>query len=478
MHRFHLARGWFRLATAGLGLIALMVPSLGLADDLGADRSATIRNLMPSVVSISVKKFQIVYPTTPATGTTSVLSNLGSSIKYFVGSGFVIDQSGLVLTNYHVVEDAFDISVKFSDGTSLQGKTLHASRIADLAVVKVEADHPLTATHWGDSDTLQVGDQVIVIGNPFGVGLSVSGGIVSALNRDLQDTAYDDYIQTDAAINHGNSGGPLFNMQGDVVGVNSELISPTSGFVGLGFAIPASSARFVVDQLRTYGWDHPSWVGLKVQQLTPELANATGLDVAAGSIVSWVIPGSPADKAGLAIGDVILRFDTGAPSDDRALLRDIARTPAGTTISLVVRRNGAERTLSIVTEVWPRSQWEARDAPVPIQQPRIAVPPNLGLSLAAIAPDARSRLGLADFLDGVLVDNVEAYSDASRQGMTVGDIILRVQDKPVAAPVDVQTGIDTARTLKRNYLQLLVLPKVRTVPGPKWLALQVGAVGD
>src|SRR4051812_44563021 len=201
MRQFHLARGWFRLATAVLGLIALMAPCYGLADDLGADRSATIRNLMPSVVSISVKKFQIVHPTTPATGTTSVLSNLGSSIKYFVGSGFVIDPTGLVLTNYHVVEDAFDISVKFSDGTALQGKTLHASRIADLAIVKVEADHPLTATHWGDSDTLQVGDQVIVIGNPFGVGLSVSGGIVSALNRDLQDTAYDDYIQTDAAIN-------------------------------------------------------------------------------------------------------------------------------------------------------------------------------------------------------------------------------------------------------------------------------------
>jgi len=164
--------------------------------------------LLPAVVSISVKKFQVVSPGTQAKDTANALTDPGSSVKYYVGSGFVIDPSGLILTNYHVVEDAFEISVGLSDGTLLQGKTEHASRVADLAIVKVEADHPLVATHWGNSDTLQIGDQVFVVGNPFGVGLSVTGGIVSALNRNLQDTPYDDYIQTDAAINHGNSGGP------------------------------------------------------------------------------------------------------------------------------------------------------------------------------------------------------------------------------------------------------------------------------
>jgi serine protease Do len=455
-------------------MIAMLFSGAARADEVGADRSETIRQLMPSVVSISVKKLEIVSAGAPAQSSASVMANPGSSIKYYVGSGFVIDASGLILTNYHVVEDAFEVSVQFLDGTTLQGSTLHASRVADLAIVKVQADHPLAATHWGNSDALQVGDQVFVMGNPFGVGLSVTGGIVSALNRNLQDTPYDDYIQTDAAINHGNSGGPLFDLHGDVVGVNSELISPTKGFVGLGFAIPASSARFVVDQLQTYGWDRPSWVGLKVQLLTPELANAAGIEPSGGSLVSWVIPGGPASKAGLEIGDVIVRFDNGAPSDDRSLVRDVARTPVGTQISLIVRRDGVERSLPMVTEVWPRNQWEARDAPLPVQQPRIGIPPGLGLSLSPIEPDARSKLGVPDGWDaGVLVNSVEAYTDAARQGLAAGDIILRVQDKPVAAPADVQSGIDAVRGLKRQFVQMLVLPKVRTAPGPRWYALQV-----
>ena len=323
-------RNWGSHLAAILGVVALVLSGAARADETGADRSETIRRLLPSVVSISVKKFEIVNPSGSAQSPPNAMANPGSSIKYYVGSGFVIDASGLILTNYHVVQDAFEVSVKFLDGTTLEGSTLHASRVADLAIVKVKADHPLVATQWGNSEALQIGDQVFVMGNPFGVGLSVSGGIVSALNRNLEDTPYDDYIQTDAAINHGNSGGPLFDMHGNVVGVNSELISPTKGFVGLGFAIPADTARFVVNQLQTYGWDRPSWVGLKVQQLTAELANAAGIDPPGGSLVSWVIPKGPASKAGLEIGDVIERFDSGAPSDDRSLLRDISRTPVGT----------------------------------------------------------------------------------------------------------------------------------------------------
>jgi serine protease Do len=477
MRRFRDVCGRYIAAAALFGVTALIIPSHPNADELGADRSGTIRKMLPAVVSISVKKFEVVSPTTPAKGTTNVLADPGSSIKYYVGSGFVIDPSGLILTNYHVVEDAFEISIGLSDGTILQGKTQHASRVADLAIVKVEAGHPLVATHWGDSDALQVGDQVFVAGNPFGVGLSVSGGIVSALNRDLQDTAYDDYIQTDAAINHGNSGGPLVDLHGDVVGVNSELISPTQGFVGLGFSIPARTARFVVEQLQTYGWDHPAWVGLKVQRMTQQLANAEGVDQATGSIVSWVFPDSPASKAGLQIGDIIVGFDNGTPTDDRALLRDIARTPAGTSVHLAVRRNGVEQSITMVTDVWPRSQWEARDAPLAIQEPKITVPPNLGLALSVIDSAARPKLGLQGDLAGVLVDSVDANTDASRQGLMAGDIILRVRDKPVAAPADVMSGIEAARNQKRDYLQLLVLPKVRTVPGPRWYALQVAATG-
>jgi serine protease Do len=462
-----------------LGLAVLSAPNHARADDVSADRSETIRRLLPTVVSISVKKFEIVNADAKTQVATNAMASPGSSVKYYVGSGFVIDPSGLILTNYHVVEEAFEISIKFLDGTTMQGNTLHASRVADLAIVKVQADHPLTAAQWGNSDALQVGDQVFVMGNPFGVGLSVSSGIVSALNRNLDDTPYDDYIQTDAAINHGNSGGPLFDLHGNVVGVNSEMISPTKGFVGLGFAIPASTARFVVDQLQTYGWDRPSWVGLKVQYLTPELANAVGIASPGGSLVSWVFPDGPASKAGLAIGDVIIGFDTGTPSDDRSLLRDIARSPAGTNITLKVLHDGAERSLSLVTDVWPRNQWEARDAPVPVQQPPAGIPPDLGLGLSAIAAADHAKFGLPDGVDGgVMVNSVEAFSDAARQGLVTGDIILRVENKPVAAPADVKSGIDTARALKRDYLGMLVLPKVRTVPGPRWYALQVGTTND
>jgi serine protease Do len=462
-----------------LVLAALTAPNQVRADDASADRSETIRRLLPTVVSISVKKFEIVSADAKTQGATNAMASPGSSIKYYVGSGFVIDPSGLILTNYHVVEDAFEISIKFLDGTTMQGSTLHASRVADLAVVKVQADHPLTAAQWGNSDALQVGDEVFVMGNPFGVGLSVTSGIVSALNRNLDDTPYDDYIQTDAAINHGNSGGPLFDLHGNVVGVNSELISPTKGFVGLGFAIPSSTARFVVDQLQTYGWDRPSWVGLKVQYLTPELANAAGIASPGGSLVSWVFPDGPASKSGLAIGDVIVSFDSGTASDDRSLLRDIARAPAGSKIDLKLLHEGAERSVSMVTDVWPRNQWEAHDAPLPVQQPRVGIPPGLGLGMSPVAAADRAKFGLPDGVDGgVLVNSVEAYSDAARQGLVAGDIILRVENKPVGAPADVQSGIDAARALKRDYLGMLVLPKVRKVPGPRWYALQVGTASN
>jgi serine protease Do len=461
-----------------MATLVLTHPGRGFADELGADRSETIGKLLPTVVSISVKKFQLPSSGTSGQSAASAAPDPESGIKYYGGSGFVIDPSGLIVTNYHVVEDAFEISVRFSDGTRLQGETLHASRVADLAVVKVRADHPLAATRWGDSDTLEVGEQVFVVGNPFGVGLSVSAGIVSALNRDLQDTPYDDYIQTDAALNHGNSGGPLFDMRGNVVGVDSELISPTHGSIGLGFAIPSRTARFVVDQLNAYGWVQPGWIGVKLQQFTQNLANAEGVTQPGGSIISWVIPNSPAAKAGLAIGDVILRFDDGTPGDTRAVLRDIAHAPVGSTLKLMVRRDGEEHSVPIVTEAWPRSQWEAQDAPLPVQEPKLKVPADLGLSLSAIDPNEKAKLGLTDGLDGVLVSRIASDAAAARLGVSAGDIILRVQNKTVGSPAEVQSGVDATRAEKRDYVQMLVLPKVRTSPGPKWVALPLGTAND
>ena len=358
-------------------IIGFSPVAVAFADDLGSNKSELVRGLLPTVVNISVRKDEPPAPPVTAeaaappptlTPTPGTPVDTGSGIKAYVGSGFVIDPSGLIVTNYHVVEYAFDITVTFSDGSRLSGKMLSASRTADLALVKVEPKHPLKAAHWGDSDKLQVGDQVFAAGDPFGIGLSVSAGIVSGLNRDIQNSPYDDLIQTDASINHGNSGGPLFDMQGNVIGVNSTIISPTTGSAGLGFAIPSSSAHFVIDQLRTFGWVHPAWIGIKVQTVTREIADAVGMPEAEGSIVAWVLPDGPAKKAGLAIGDVILRFDGSALTDERELLRDIAHTPVGQTVKFLVRHDAAENTVLVTTEAWPRNQWDKNDAPEPVRE--------------------------------------------------------------------------------------------------------------
>jgi serine protease Do len=461
-------------------IIVLLAWTPAHADDVGANKSELIRRLLATIVNISVRKYEVAssVSTSNDAGGTTPAADAGRTIKSYAGSGFVIDPSGLIMTNYHVVEDAFEITVMLSDGALLPGKMSSASRLADVAIVKVVTDHPLTAAHWGNSDSLQVGDQVFAAGNPFGLGLSVSAGIVSALNRDIQDSPYDDFIQTDAAINHGNSGGPLFDMQGNVVGVNSAIFSPSRGSAGVGFAIPSSTARFVFEQLRSYGWVRPGWIGVKIQRVTREIAAGMGLPHPDGSIVSWVLPEGPGKKAGLAIGDVILRCDGRTPTDDRALLRNIAHTPAGTTMTLSVLRDGSELSVPVTVEAWPRDQWDVRDAPTPVFRPKVQSPPDLGLSLSELDTEAKANSGLGNDLSGVLVKSVAAYSDPALRGMASGDVILRVQDKPVAAPDDVLAGITAARTRRRDFVLMLVLPKVRDVPGPKWIALRLGSAGD
>jgi serine protease Do len=447
------------------------------ADEVSASKVELIQSVLPAVVNVTVKKDEVAPPAPAMANAAAPQAGPLASIKAYVGSGFVIDPSGVIVTNYHVVENAFEITVVFTDGSRLPGQVISASRLADLALLKVDAKRPLLAAHWGDSDKVQVGDQVFAAGNPFGLGLSLSAGIVSALNRDIQNSPYDDLIQTDATINHGNSGGPLFDMQGQVIGVNSAIISPTTGSVGLGFAEPANSARFVIDRLQKYGWVRPSWVGVKLQQVTPDIARALGMGQPEGSIVAWVLPTGPAQKAGLAIGDVILRFNGRTQTDERALLRNIASTQVGETITLRVLHNGSEHDISMATMEWPRDQWDKRDAPVAAQRPKIVIPHDLGLGLSPVPPEQKQSLGLEDGLTGVLVKTVAQGSDPANRGMESGDVILRVQDKPVASPGDVQSGIDAARSAGRDYVLMLVLPKKRDIPGPKWVPLQLATAG-
>jgi serine protease Do len=363
--------------------------------------------------------------------------------------------------------------VTFSDGTTLPATMLHASRLADLAVVQVKADHPLTPVQWGDSTKVNVGDQVFAIGNPLGLGLSVSAGIVSGLNRDVQDSPYNHYIQTDAAINHGNSGGPLFDMKGHVVGVDTALVSLTDASAGLGLAIPSDAAEFVVGRLMQYGWVRPGWLGIKIQQVTPEMARAMGMQRPQGSIVSAITPGGPAEHAGIAIGDVILKYAGDAPHDERALLRDIVKTPVGNAVDVVIQRNNNELTLPVTVAEWPRSKWDERDAPLPAEHPNSRITPDLGLSLAAIPTSKRASLGLEDMKGGVLVANVVPGSDAARRGMMNGDIILRVDRDAAASPDDVWKAINAERAEKREFTMMLVLQKNPKAPGAEWVVLRL-----
>jgi serine protease Do len=419
-----------------------------------ASQSELIQNLLPSVVKITIRKN--VAPVRPGTNAAAARDD-GRAY----GSGFIIDASGVIATNYHVVQDAWEIEVSFNDGTRVLAHLLRATRLIDVALIKVDVGHPLPALPWGNSDELQVGDPVFAIGNALGVGISVSSGIVSALNRDIEDSPYDDFIQTDAAINHGNSGGPLFNMQGEVIGIDTALISPSSGSSGVGFAIPAREARVIIDRLMNYGWLRPGWIGVKIQQVTPDMSEALGIERAEGSLVSYVAPGGPAAAAGLRVGDVILHIDAAAPTDERAILRTIATTPIGENITLALWRDGKPASLTVSVHEWPRAQWETLDPPVSMATPSHGVPADLGITLGAAAQT------------GVLVTGVAAGTDAAQRGLVAGDVILRVQEKTVTNAAEVQAAFQAVRARKREFALVLVDPKVHEKPGPEWIVLRV-----
>ncbi len=444
------------------------------AQEMQYDQSALIRGLLPMVVNVTA-----VVPTTiPAPHAASAMGDPGmqaSQQKRQLGSGFVIDPHGVIVTNYHVIEGAYEIILTFSDGTQASADVLEADRLSDIALLKVTAPEPLTAVQWADSSTVRIGDPVLAIGNPLGVGLSVTGGIVSAVNRDIMETPYDDYIQTDAPINHGNSGGPLFDMQGKVVGINTAIISPTAGSAGLGFAIPANDARFVIGQLQRYGWLHPGWMGIKVQQLTSDMAAALGMAEPRGSIVADVTKGGPAAKAGIEVGDIVLAYDGKTPRDERALLRDMASTNPGRTVAVTIRRGGQVLDLHATIAEWPRTSWANLDAPIKQAKPMHTVPPDLGIKVAGLPEMQRIKLGLDPETKGVLVTAVEPGTDAAQRGIVQGDAILRVQSHTVGSAADFYNAVDEARRQHRTFVLVLTLPQKQVHPGPEWAALQLGS---
>ena len=463
-------RAW-RILSIVLGM-ACVAPAIGLADELvQITRPEMIAGLLPAVVNITS-----YVGATEAPSDNVVTAAAGGRPKTMEGSGFIVDPAGFIATNYHVVEGAYRIVVMFSDGKTADARLVGNVRIGDIAVLRVNVGTPLTAVKWGDSDQLQPGDPVFAVGNPLGLGLSVSAGIVSALNCNIMATPYDHFIQTDAAINHGNSGGPLFNMQGEVVGMDTAIISPTTGSAGLGFAIPSSGVRFVVDRIEKYGWVRPAWLGVKVEQVTPELAEAIGMANPQGEVIAKVFDNSPASAAGFRVGDVIIQFGDQMQPNEPALLRDILHAPIDEDVKVVLWRNGQTKERSIKVAEWPRKSWDALNASEMTAPVVERVSPDLGLSLGPLTKDARARYQLDSDQEGVLVTGVAPNSDAAHRGLAAGDVILRVQQETIASSADMRAALDKARAQQRKFAAMLVLQptsSLPTPPTPRWLAVQV-----
>ncbi|TSD85714.1 PDZ domain-containing protein [Mycobacterium sp. KBS0706] len=330
-----------------------VVPAAPLVPATSGSFAGLAHQVMPGVVNVSITGHQ--GPAQVADRDGGPRGRRGGQEIHGAGSGFIIDPAGYIVTNNHVVKDADEISVTLNDGTVLPAKVVGTDPKTDLALIKVKADKPLAAVEWGNSDAAQVGDWVMAVGNPYGLGGTVTAGIVSARGRDINANPLEDFLQIDAPINPGNSGGPSFDAAGKVIGINSEIYSPSGGSVGIGFAIPSNLAKSVIAQLREHGSVQRGWLGVEIQALTPELAEAAGIDTAKGALVAEVQKNSPALKAGLRQGDVIVSFDGKPVAESKDLPRLVAETASGTSVPVEVLRDGKSKTLSVDIALQPKA---------------------------------------------------------------------------------------------------------------------------
>jgi serine protease Do len=374
-----------------------------------------------------------------------------------LGSGFVIDTDGHVVTNNHVIQDADEVTVILHDETRLEAKVIGRDAKTDLAVLKVDPHGKLAPVKFGDSDTARVGDWVLAIGNPFGFGGSVTAGIISARGRDINAGPYDDFLQTDASINRGNSGGPMFNLDGEVIGINTAIFSPSGGSVGIGFAIPSGSAQSVIQQLIEHGQVRRGWLGVRIQAVTDEIADALGLKEATGALVAGVIAGGPAEKAKIKDGDIILEFDGKPIGQMRRLPRLVADTEVGRTVPIKVWRDGRELALKVqVGELQESEEKTAAATPGPEKPSGGESVESLGLSAAPIDERARDRFGLEEGARGVVVTSVDPNGPAADQGIRVGDRIVEVAQEAVSTPAQLAAKIKAAKSAGRKAVLLLV----------------------
>ncbi len=384
-----------------------------------------------------------------------------------LGSGFVISEDGYVVTNNHVIEAADEIIVEFFSGKELEATVVGTDPNTDIALLKVETDGPLPFVNFGDSDTARVGDWVMAMGNPLGQGFSVSVGIVSARNRELSGT-YDDFIQTDAAINRGNSGGPLFNLDGEVIGVNTAILSPNGGSIGIGFSMASNVVTRVVDQLKEFGETRRGWLGVRIQDVTDDVAEAIGLEKVAGALVTDV-PDGPALDAGVESGDVIVQFDGFEVEDTRGLVRRVGNTEVGKTVRLVVFRDGKTQTLRVTL-----GRREAAEGVVPAVQPDTgsdepAETELLGLTLSQLTDEIREQLELDADASGLVVTDIDTLSEAHEKGVRAGDVITEAGQQKLSTIADLTDRIDEAKEAGRKSILLLV----RRAGDPRFVALSL-----
>ena len=387
-----------------------------------------------------------------------------------MGSGFIIDKSGFVVTNNHVVESSKRIKVKLTDGREFDAKLIGADPATDVAVLKIKSDHSLPSVEFGDDRQVRVGDWVVAVGNPFGLSNTVTAGIVSSIGRDVGNGPYTNFIQIDAPINRGNSGGPTFDIRGRVIGMNSMIFSPSGGSVGIGFAIPASTVREVVSQLEAHGKVARGWLGVEVQAITPEMAASLGSKDLKGAIVANVVPGGPAASAGFRQGDMIVAINGAGVDDSRDLTRRVAALQAGSNATFTIVRDGSKQDLHAKVGLRKDQQLASNDrgSDSPGSAPG-STAEAMGLGLAAVTPDARRAYNLDQNVSGVLITKVDPNSDAADKGIQPGDVVVSIANKSVRTPQDVKSRVAEAQAAGRSAVLVLVTGQ----NGQRFVALKI-----
>ncbi|MEF3367751.1 Do family serine endopeptidase [Methylocystis sp. 9N] len=376
-----------------------------------------------------------------------------------LGSGFVVDPAGIIITNNHVIADANEVTVIFNDGQKLKAEILGKDQKVDVAVLKVKPEKPLKAVKFGDSDKAKVGDWVLAVGNPFGLGGSVTAGIVSARNRNIDSGPYDNYIQTDASINKGNSGGPLFNMDGEVIGINTAILSPSGGSVGIGFATPANTVQPIVEQLQQFGETRRGWLGVRIQNVDDAIAETLNLGAARGALVAGVDDKGPSKAAGLKAGDVIVKFDGKPIKESRDLPKLVAATPVGKDVELVILRGGKEQTKKVkLGRLEDGEKVATRDTGAEKPEPAGPAPQNaLGLELSRLSDELRARFQIKDTVkSGVVITGVDPRSEAAEKRLQAGEILLEVNQEAVNDPADAVKKIKALKDAGKKTALLIV----------------------